>query len=120
MTGTGSGFTTATININWRKVSDGNYGMVSFLIPPFTITLGTVSPNNIKSNLFLPSTFNLTPAIGFNAPIFVGKGSTRFMGSFYILANGEVGLIEIITPNNWTANSTVCGNPFFQNITYSL
>ena len=50
MTGAGSSFTTANINISWRKAHDGNYGMVSFLIPPFTITLGTVSPNNIKSN----------------------------------------------------------------------
>ena len=110
--------TTATLNIAYRKIYVGTVGTVTFVLNSFAVTLGNVSPTSIVSNQLLSS--GLRPSITTNIPIFLNKGSARFMGCFYILTSGECGFIDCVTPATWTANSVTCGNPFVQSITYYL
>ena len=116
--GSGTGFTTASVNIIYRKVYVGSVGTVSFTINPFSITLGTASVTSVIATTLLAS--GLRPSSTVNLPIFLNKSSGRFMGCFYILTTGECGFVDVVIPATWTTNSASCGNPFVQGITYVL
>ena len=113
----GAGGTPTTVNVNYRKISNGIQTMAT-LIFPITLITNSTTPGWWASGVAIPE--DIRPAVATYAPIAIRNGTVFSMGLLWIYAQGNLQISDLAFGNSFINSGAICGINAPQQITYVI
>ena len=113
----GAGGTPTTVNVNYRKISNGIQTMAT-LIFPITLITNSTTPGWWASGVAIPE--DIRPAVVTYAPIAIRNGTVFSMGLLWIYAQGNLQISDLAFGNSFINSGAICGINAPQQITYVI
>ena len=113
----GTGGSTTTVTVNYRKISNGTQTMAT-LIFPVTLITNSTTPGSWASGVVLSA--DIRPAIATYIPIAVRNGSVYTMGLLWLYTSGHLQISDLAFGNAFTTAGALCGINAPQQVTYVI